>query len=148
LIAETGLSRDEQRTAKALQKHGLLEERYDRLGHQLYFRVNVDAYNALIERMHDAIDGGEDQRKPLKVNQIRKAYMGHMEIVYRHVRKPYIASSEIPDPTPEKKPGRSRWHKPKTPLCGYDGCDTPQCRHTQFCASHACCEVCTGGPVR
>lgn len=46
LEAETGLSYEEQRTArKALIKAGLVEERYARLTHRMYFRVLLDAIN-------------------------------------------------------------------------------------------------------
>jgi hypothetical protein len=108
LIAETGMSRDEQRTArKALTTRGLIEERYDRLNHRLWFRVNVEAYNALIHGMYEAIGASEDEPKPLKVNQIRKTYMGkygkrisgYTKIVHRHIRKSYIAKD--PETTAE-----------------------------------------------
>ena len=54
IMAETGLSRDEQRTARrALKARKLLLERYDRLNHRLYLKIDVEAYNALIQRMYD-----------------------------------------------------------------------------------------------
>ena len=43
---ETGLSYDEQKTARGkLVKAGLLEENYARLEHQMYFKVNLDRLN-------------------------------------------------------------------------------------------------------
>jgi len=43
---ETGLSYDEQKTAREkLKQAGLLEERYARLEHQMYFKVNLDMLN-------------------------------------------------------------------------------------------------------
>ena len=107
LIEETGLTRDEQRTArKALKAKGLLHERYDRLEHQLYFQVQMEAYNAMIQGIYDAGEGDEDGPKPWKINEIRKTYMGKYgnriwrdtEIVSRHIRKPSVAVSEIPSP--------------------------------------------------
>jgi hypothetical protein len=110
LVAETGLTRDEQRTArKALQARGLITERYDRLGHQLYFQVNLDAYNAVIQGIYNGGEEEEDGPKPWKINQIRKTYMGkygnrisrYTETVRRHIRNPDFASAEIPE-IPEK----------------------------------------------
>jgi hypothetical protein len=44
--AETGLSYDEQKTArKKLTEAKLIEEKYARLEHQMYFRVNLNALN-------------------------------------------------------------------------------------------------------
>lgn len=44
--SETGLSYNEQKTARAaLKEAGLLEEHYARLDHQMKFRVNLDAVN-------------------------------------------------------------------------------------------------------
>jgi hypothetical protein len=44
--AETGLSYNEQKTARAaLKEAGLIEEHYARLDHQMKFRVNLDAVN-------------------------------------------------------------------------------------------------------
>ena len=44
--SETGLSYDEQKTARSkLVKEGLIEERYARLEHQMYFKVNLDNLN-------------------------------------------------------------------------------------------------------
>jgi hypothetical protein len=42
----------------------------------------------------------------------------------------------------EPQTGRSRSLKGKIPICGYDGCDQPECPHSQFCAFHAPCEEC------
>jgi hypothetical protein len=68
-VAETGLTRDEQRSArKALQAKGLLRERYDRLGHQLYFQVDLEAYNAVISRLYDHGEGEEGGPKPWTLN--------------------------------------------------------------------------------
>jgi hypothetical protein len=109
IIEECGLSRDEQRTArKALKARGLISERYDRLRHQLYFQVNLEAYNAIVEGLYDETG---DEPKPWKINQVRKTYIGksgnhispYTEIARRHIRKPDIAStsSEIPETTTE-----------------------------------------------
>lgn len=43
---ETGLSYDEQKTARErLKQAGLIQERYARLEHQMYFKVNLDTLN-------------------------------------------------------------------------------------------------------
>ena len=47
---ETGLPYDQQRTArKRLKRQGLIEERYARLDHRLYFRPHIEAINAAWE---------------------------------------------------------------------------------------------------
>ena len=100
LMAETGLSRDEQRTARrALKTRGLLLERYDRLNHRLCLKIDVAAYNAVIQRMYDEGAAPDGCPKPLKINQIRKPYMGKLvfriwgntETVSGEIRKPYLA---------------------------------------------------------
>lgn len=46
---ETGLSEEEQRTARRkLKSRGVLCERYDRLNHRMYFRVDFDALDRLV----------------------------------------------------------------------------------------------------
>jgi hypothetical protein len=111
LIYETGLSRHEQRAARtALKARGLLEERYDRLAHQLYVRVPVAAYNAMILAMHEA-SAATDPPKPWKINHIRKSDMaiymnrisGDMEIGHGEIRNSDIASSEIPKSTTDRE---------------------------------------------
>jgi hypothetical protein len=68
LMQETGLSRREQRSARTeLKRRGLLEERYERLDHQLYFKINVEVYNALIAAICD---------NPLILNQVPKRHLG------------------------------------------------------------------------
>jgi hypothetical protein len=110
LIAETGLSRHDQRAARtALKKRDLLEERYDRLAHQLYVRVKVATYNALILAIYDA---AEMPPKPLKVNHIRKSDMamygirisGNTKFGHGEIRNSDIASSEIPESTQREEP--------------------------------------------
>lgn len=47
---ETGMSYDEQKTARAkLIERGLIEEDYKRLEHRMYFRVKLDTLNAVWE---------------------------------------------------------------------------------------------------
>jgi hypothetical protein len=109
LLAETGLSRHEQRAAReALKKRGLLRERYERLDHQLYIQVQVEAYNALILSL-------SDQQTPPKyanINHVRKSDMAmYMNLTSRNqesghgeIRKPDIANvSEIPENTTERE---------------------------------------------
>jgi hypothetical protein len=94
IMAETGMSRDEQRTARsALKTRGLLIERYDRLNHRLYFKIDVDAYNALIRQMYDEAEDAEASPKPLKINQIRKSYLAKLS--FRIWRKTETVSGEI-----------------------------------------------------
>jgi hypothetical protein len=106
LMQETGLSRHEQRKARDMLKaRGLLEEHYDRLEHQLYVRINVEAYNAMVA---DCCD----QANPLNSLQVRKADLGKSGIQtsgnpdsgHGEVRNPDVAkaSSEIPEMTAEK----------------------------------------------
>ena len=77
IVAECGLSRDEQRSArKALKENGLISERYDRLGHQLYFQVNMEAYNAVIQRLYDVIEGDDGGPKPWKINPQSPGFSG------------------------------------------------------------------------
>jgi hypothetical protein len=65
LMAETGLSLKEQRQARAeLKQRDLLEERYDRLNHQLWFRVNVEVYNAAILLISDQVPKGDFGTSP------------------------------------------------------------------------------------
>lgn len=50
ITEETGLSYEEQRTARRhLAEAGLLEERYDRLNHRMFFRLNRSRFNALMD---------------------------------------------------------------------------------------------------
>jgi hypothetical protein len=50
LEKETGLSRHEQnKCVEDLKKKNVLETRYDRLDHRLYYRVNRDALDAIME---------------------------------------------------------------------------------------------------
>jgi hypothetical protein len=168
IVAETGMSRDEQRTARnALKARGLLQERYDRLAHQLYLKVNVDAYNALVAAMAEASDPPEPLKllkintltrserramraNPLKTHQIGNHYMGKSGIAisgnsdsrFREVGNHNFASSEIPEITAEKY-ARARENLSKK--CAYDGCDAPACPHWQLCAYHACCDACASG---
>lgn len=47
---ETGMSRTEQESARAkLRDLGLIHERYDRLAHRMYYRVDRDRLDALLE---------------------------------------------------------------------------------------------------
>jgi hypothetical protein len=65
LMEETGLTRHEQRAAReALKDRDLLDERYDRVNHQLYFKINVEVYNAMVSALCD---------NPAILPQIRKA---------------------------------------------------------------------------
>jgi hypothetical protein len=94
IMAETGLSRDEQRTARrALKTRKLLLERYDRLNHRLYLKIDVEAYNALIQRMYDEGVDPEGLPKPLKINQIRKPYLA--KLAFRIWRKTETVSGEM-----------------------------------------------------
>jgi len=59
---ETGLSEKEQRTARRnLKGRGLLQERYDRLNHRMYYRVDLAALNAEWEEFCNG-RSGTDQR--------------------------------------------------------------------------------------
>jgi hypothetical protein len=102
LIYKTGLSRHEQHAAcTVLKARGLLEERYDRLDHQLYLRVQVAAYNAMILAMHEAASL-EDPLKAWEINLIRKSDMamymnglsGDPKIEHGEIRHADIASTE------------------------------------------------------
>jgi hypothetical protein len=138
LIYETGLSRHEQRAARtALKARGLLEERYDRLDHQLYVRVQVATYNAMILAMHEA-SADADPPKPWKINQIRKSDMamymnrisGHTEIGHGDIRHSDIASTETPEITTEKD-GRTREKIEARPPCMCYGHRKHYCQHHQ-----------------
>jgi hypothetical protein len=95
LMAETGLSHKEQRQARAeLKRRRLLEERYDRLNHQLWFRVNVQAYNEAILLISDQMPKGHFGKSP-------KGTSGSAERAGGDMPKETIASSEIPETTAE-----------------------------------------------
>jgi hypothetical protein len=119
LMAETGMSRDEQRSARAaLKTRGLLLERYDRLNHRLYLKIDVEAYNALITSMYDSAEYAEESPKPLKINQIRKSYLAKLsfrmwrntETVHREIANSYFAKdtettteTTLPEMTAERE---------------------------------------------
>ena len=53
---ETGLSYDEQRTArKKLVSTGLIEENYARLEHQMYFKVDLDMLNEMWRKLNPQV---------------------------------------------------------------------------------------------
>jgi hypothetical protein len=94
IMAETGLSRDEQRSARrALKTRGLLLERYDRLNHRLSLKIDEAAYNALISRMYEEGGDPEGLPKALKINQIRKPYLAKLAL--RIWRKTETVSGEM-----------------------------------------------------
>jgi hypothetical protein len=65
IMAETGMSLKEQRQARVeLKRRHLLQEHYDRLDHQLWFRVNVEAYNAAILLISDQVPKGHFETSP------------------------------------------------------------------------------------
>src|SRR5215510_5019208 len=93
-MGETGLTCDEQRTARmALKTRGLLHERYDRLNHHLYLKIDVEAYNALIQRMYDEGEDPECLPNQLKINEIRKTHLA--KLAFRIWRKTETAHGEI-----------------------------------------------------
>ena len=58
---ETGLTYNEQKTARALLKDaGLIEEHYARLDHKLMFRVNLDAVNEKWRMMESNVPECDD----------------------------------------------------------------------------------------
>jgi hypothetical protein len=105
LMAETGLSLKEQRQARAeLKARQLLEERYDRLDHQLWFHVNVEAYNEAILLISNQVPKGH-------FGKIRKGTSGNPERASGEVPKGDFATdlsettTETPPETlPERKP--------------------------------------------
>jgi hypothetical protein len=119
LMAETGMSRDEQRSARAaLKTRGLLLERYDRLNHRLYLKIDVEAYNALITSMYESAEYAEESPKPLKINQIRKSYLAKLsfrmwrntETISGEIEKSYLAKdtettteTTLPEMTTERE---------------------------------------------
>jgi hypothetical protein len=108
LMAETGLTCDEQRTARlALKTRKLLLERYDRLNHRLYLKIDVEAYNALIQRMYNEGEDPEDLPKPLKLNQIRKRHLA--KLAFRIWRKTEPVSGEIANAHLAKDPETALW---------------------------------------
>jgi hypothetical protein len=80
LEREAGLSRHEQNTCvENLKKKGVLETKYDRLEHHLYYRIGKEALDSIMES-----DFPSQIRKPYfgkSGNQIpRKPISGHGEI--------------------------------------------------------------------
>ena len=75
LEKETGLSRHEQNNCvDDLKKKNVLETRYDRLDHRLYYRINRDALDAIMEAILLAKSGKRISGNPKTgVRQIRKA---------------------------------------------------------------------------
>ncbi|RQZ17252.1 hypothetical protein DIE15_12325 [Burkholderia sp. Bp9031] len=61
LKAETGMSRAEQETArKALKKRGVLIEKHIRLEHKMYYRLDLDVLERLMEMRSSAAEEGAD----------------------------------------------------------------------------------------
>jgi hypothetical protein len=118
LMAETGLSLKEQRQARTeLKARHLLEERYERLDHQLWFRINVEAYNEAILLISNQVPKGH-------LGKVRKGTSGSNEKALREVPKGDFATdlsettAETPPQTPpERKPnvGNVGSNHPQTP---------------------------------
>jgi hypothetical protein len=104
-MAETGLSLKEQRQARAeLKARQLLKERYDRLDHQLWFRINVEAYNEAILLISNQVPKGH-------LGKVRKGTSGNPERAPDEVPQGDFATdlSETtaetpPEITPEREP--------------------------------------------
>jgi hypothetical protein len=116
LMFETGMSRDELRQARdTLKRKRFIEERYERLEHQLYVRVVVDTYNAMVSTLW-GLPSDDTPRKRLKVNQIGKGYMGkwafptsgNRDSLSGDIGNADIAVSEIPEMTQREQAGRER----------------------------------------
>ena len=96
---ETGLSYDEQKTARAkLKECGLIEEHYARLDHQMRFRVNLEAVNQKwgipqqdIPEHGDSALGNEEI--PFSLNSNTESTTEN------------TPDASFPEPTPTKKQG-------------------------------------------
>jgi hypothetical protein len=141
LMQETGLSRHEQRAAReVLKDRDLLEERYDRVNHQLYLRINVEVYNAMVAALCD---------NPVILPHIRKSDMpgpksgrASFEKRINPGRKTDFDNNvvaEIPESTPDRE---TVAHATRPKKCARDGCTQLQCPHWQQCRAHADCELC------
>jgi hypothetical protein len=105
LMAETGLSLKEQRQARTeLKARQLLEERYERLDHQLWFRVNVEAYNAAILLISNQVPKGH-------LGKVRKDTSGNTERAHGEMPEgdfakdlPEITAEIPPETLPEREP--------------------------------------------
>lgn len=83
LLNETGLSFDEQRTArKSLIKAKVLEERYARLEHRMYFRINTEILDELWENFRiwgcpfPEMENPQFGKKVMPISGARKAQIG------------------------------------------------------------------------
>ena len=97
---ETGLSYDEQKTARGkLKECGLIEEHYARLDHQMRFRVNIDAINEKWGNTqpptpeHGDVDLGNEET-PLSLNSNTE-----------NTTENTSTDFSFPEPTPTKKQG-------------------------------------------
>jgi hypothetical protein len=76
---ETGLSEKEQRTARQhLKQRGLIEERYARLEHRMYYRVILEAVNAAWEARDDEAGGDDKGRSRTDQREVREQTDGQV----------------------------------------------------------------------
>jgi hypothetical protein len=115
---ETGLSRHEQNTAvEELKKKRVLETRYDRLDHRLYYRICTDTLDAIMEgdfpsEIRDADFGKSDEENAESPGEIHKADFGKSGI--RTSRNPETGVPEKRDPDFESQENTSEITKETT----------------------------------
>lgn len=82
LERETGLSRHEQNTCvEDLKKKGVLETKYDRLEHRLYYRIGKEALDSIMESDFPS------QIRKSDFDEIREFPCRKPKTVFREIRK-------------------------------------------------------------
>jgi len=108
LTTETGLSYRQQKAARAkLRKAGVLDEKYRRLNHMMYFRIDLDALARKWEEFLDASKLAEFPNAPnVPSRAAETAIPSMLQNTSREVKRRKSVAVSSSRRTEEQKPGR------------------------------------------